>query len=36
MLNWKLPIIDSKNQLSEECDYNFVNKDNKKPKNTNI
>ena len=32
MSNWKLPIIDSKKQLSEEDDYNFVNKDKKKSK----
>lgn len=30
MSHWKLPVIDSKNKISEEDDYNFVNKDKKK------
>ena len=33
MSNWKLPIIDSKKQLSED-DYNFVNKDKKRYKDS--
>ena len=36
MLYWKLPIIDSKKQQSEECDYKFVDKDSKKPKDSGL
>lgn len=32
MSQWKLPVIDSKKQLGEEEEYNFVGKDKKKPK----
>ena len=32
MSQWKLPVIDSKKQFGDEDDYNFVNKDKKKPK----
>ena len=32
MSQWKLPVIDSKKQFGEDDDYNFVNKDKKKPK----
>ena len=32
MSQWKLPSIESKKQISEEDDYNFVGKDKKKSK----
>ena len=35
MSQWKLPIIDSKKQISEEDDYNFIGKDKKKAKDAN-
>lgn len=35
MSNWKLPNIDSKKQISEQDDYNFVGKDKKKSKESN-
>lgn len=34
MSHWKLPVIDSKNKIGEDDDYNFVNKDKKKSKDT--